>query len=43
MEIREFYFFFPKAKLVSIALATVGDFNAGKGKKKDIKTRVSIC
>ena len=39
---RNFIFFFPKAKLASIALATVGIFNAGKGKKKDVKTRVSI-
>ena len=39
---RNFIFFFPKAKLTSIAIATFGNFNAGKGKKKDIKTRVSI-
>src|SRR5690606_22139811 len=32
----------PEAKLSSIALVTVDDFNEGKGKRKDIKTRVFI-
>ncbi len=37
---RKFIFSFAKAKFPSIAVATVGNFNEGKGKKKDIKTRV---
>ena len=42
MNFRNFIFFFPKAKLASIAVATFDNFNAGKGKKKDIKLGLSF-
>ena len=45
MEIREFwkfYFFLSQGKIGKHSQAMVGNFNAGKGKKKDIKTRVPI-